>query len=132
MRMRRIGAAVLLCGTLGLVMAMQGGCILAAAGAAAGTVAYVKGDLEADLNGDVPRVIEATKAAMNDLKLPIVESNSSSLEGYVEARIGADNKARIHVKAKSDKVSRVAIRVGTFGDEAQSNQIMDKIKANLK
>ena len=67
---------------LGLVAIMQSGCFLVAAGAvagaAAGTVLYVNGDLEADVNATPEHVVAATKMAMDDLKLPILSSTGAS------------------------------------------------------
>jgi hypothetical protein len=125
--------------TFGAIVAMvlmvttQAGCLLLAAGAVAGgTVAYVKGDLEADVDGDVARTVEASKAAMEDLKLPVMGSYAIGGEGKVEARLGTDNKATVNVNARTEKVTHVSIRIGTFGDGSMSQTILERIKANLK
>ena len=117
---------------LGLIVTMQSGCLaVAAAGAAAGTVMYTQGDLSADVSATADHVVDATKMAMDDLKLPILSSVSTGLEGSVEARVGSDNKATVKIKSKGEKVSHINIRIGTFGDESMSRQILDRIKAHL-
>jgi hypothetical protein len=130
------GKAIRVVGILalgGLLVSSQTGCLLVAAGAVAGgTVAYVRGDLEADVDGDVPRVVEASKAAMDDLKFPLLGSYAVGTEGKVEARVGADNKATINIEARTEKFTHVSIRIGTFGDDAVSQSILERIKANLK
>ena len=108
------------------------GCLLvAAAGATGGVVAYNSGDLEIDVEAGPQRTVEATKAAMDDLDLPILSAYASGLEGKVEARVGTDNKATVKVRGRSERVSHVIIRIGTFGDESMSQMILEKIKANL-
>jgi uncharacterized protein YpuA (DUF1002 family) len=117
---------------LSLIVTMQSGCLaVAAAGAAAGTVMYTQGDLSADVSATADHVVDATKMAMDDLKLPILSSVSTGLEGSVEARVGSDNKATVKIKSKGEKVSHINIRIGTFGDESMSRQILDRIKAHL-
>jgi len=118
-----------------LIVTTQPGCFLVAAGAvagaAAGTVLYVNGDLEAEVNATPDRVVDATKMAMDDLKLPILSSTSTGLAGDVEARVGSDNKATVKVKSKGEKVTHINIRIGTFGEEVMSRQILERIKAHL-
>lgn len=118
-----------------LLLLTQSGCLVAAAaGAAAGTVAYVSGDLTADVNASLDRSLDAAKAAMNDLGYPILMAGegATSAERHVEARLGTDNKASITLKYISATTTHVQIRIGTFGNESTSRQIMDRIQAHLK
>jgi len=115
-----------------IIMVTQSGCLVAAAaGAAGGTVAYMKGDVEAVVEGNVEQTFNATKAAMDELKMPLLATWSSAMEGHVEARVGTDNKATVNINGQSEKLSKVSIRVGTFGDQGLSQAILEKIKANL-
>ncbi len=108
------------------------GCMLFA-GAAAGVVGvvYTKGDLTGYVDADLTRTVGATKLAMNDLKLPLISANSGGDEGRVEARVGTDNKAVVRLIQKSEKVTKVNIRIGTFGDEELSRQILAKVESHL-
>lgn len=117
---------------LAIIAMTQSGCLVAAAaGAAGGTVAYVKGDVEAVVEGNVEQTFNATKAAMDELKMPLLATWASAMEGHVEARVGTDNKATVNINGQSEKLSKVSIRVGTFGDQGLSQAILEKIKANL-
>src|SRR4051812_26328721 len=118
--------------TMAIITITQSGCLVAAAaGAAGGTVAYMKGDVEAVVEGNVQQTFDATKAAMDELKMPLLATWASAMEGHVEARIGTDNKATVNINGQSEKISKVSIRVGTFGDQGLSQAILEKIKANL-
>lgn len=123
-------AGVVLIG--GVVMTSQTGCLVAAAaGAAAGTVAYVSGDLEATLDAKPDAVIEATRLAAKDLGFNVEYANGSSIDGQAKLRTGADKEIFIKTRALGDKSSKINIRVGTFGDETVSQMVLEKIKANL-
>ena len=116
---------------MGIVLCTQSGCLVAAAGAAAGTVAYVKGDTDAIVDGNVEQTFAAAKAAMDELKMPLLASYSSGQEAHVEARHGTDNKVTVNITGQTEKASKVSIRVGTFGNDSVSLQVLEKIKANL-
>jgi hypothetical protein len=117
---------------MAIIVVTQSGCLVAAAaGAAGGTVAYMKGDVEAVVEGNVEQTFNATKAAMDELKLPLMATWSNAMEAHVEARVGTDNKATVNINGQSEKLSKVSIRVGTFGDQGLSQAILEKIKANL-
>lgn len=116
-----------------LVAMTQGGCLLAAAGAAgAGTVAYMKGDLEADLDAAPDTVIEATRRAAEDLKFTTEYAHASRLDGRAKLRTAAGKEIFIKVESRGENFSHLSIRVGTFGDDSLSNHVLAKIRDNLK
>ena len=47
------------------------------------------------------------------------------------ARNAADKKIEMRVELVGENVSKLKIRVGVFGDEAQSLAILEKVKSNL-
>lgn len=116
-----------------LIAMTQGGCLLAAAGAAgAGTVAYMKGDLEADLDAAPDAVIDATKRAAEELKFTTEYAHGSRLDGRAKLRTAAGKEIFIKVESRGEKFSHVSIRVGTFGDDSLSNQVLAEMRDNLK
>jgi len=131
--MRKAVSTLTLIAALAMMLTTGGGCFFLA-GAAAGAVGivYTKGDLTGYEDATVPRTAEATKLAMKDLGFPLLESYATSDEGEVNARVGSDNKATVHLDRKSDQVCKINIRIGTFGDEALSRQILEKIQLHLK
>jgi Protein of unknown function (DUF3568) len=47
------------------------------------------------------------------------------------ARNASDKRIVVHLKKMSDTVTEIRVRVGTFGDEALSRVILDKINQHL-
>ena len=108
------------------------GCAIAlvGAGAAAG-VGYVKGDLEAVLQDDINSVYEASLKAVKKLDLAVISKEKNALDAEIISRTSADKKIKIKLKRADENLTELSIRIGTFGDEAQSRAIYDKIKQNL-
>ena len=109
------------------------GCAAAAgAGGAvgAGTVAYVGTDLEAVLEASPQLVVAASEAAFRDLEIRAISADATAIDGRVIGRTALDRKIEIHVEREGAS-SRISIRVDTFGDEALSRQIYERIKAHL-
>lgn len=111
---------------------LQSGCLLVAAGAAgAGTVAYIRGELEANVDGRFDAVASAANEAIGDLKFAKINDSKDALTAIVVARTADDKRIEIKVTKVTDAVSKVTIRVGIFGDETISRTILDRIKSNL-
>ncbi len=108
------------------------GCVaVVAAGAAGGTVAYVRGALKATLDQPIERVGAAADGAVRDLKFAPISSKVDAVSGDIIARTARDVKIEIQLKKVSDNSTAVDIRVGVFGDQAVSQQILEQIKRNL-
>lgn len=109
------------------------GCILAAVGAgAAGTVAYVKGDLEVMEAKNLDTVYAASKKALEDLELSVIQDNKDKMGATLVSRDSQDKKVTIKLTAVGDESTEISIRLGTFGNEAKAAMIYNKIKENLK
>lgn len=109
------------------------GCValLVGGAAAAGGVFYVKGELKADVDASVEQTAQAVEVALEELELTRLISESDSLTGHFKAEDARDRTVDIKLRYKTDEVTNVRIRIGTFGDEALSRKILDEIKANL-
>jgi len=129
--LRRSALGAALAGSL----ALTSGCFLvavgAAAGAGAGAVAYEKGDLTATLAHHVDHVTTATDSALQQMQLVKVNESRDDVSAALTARTSDDKKIEIKITRNSDDTTKIDIRVGTFGDEALSRAILDKIKSNL-
>jgi Protein of unknown function (DUF3568) len=123
--------AVLLAG----VLAFNGGCALflvgGAAAAGAGTVAYVNGELKETEGVAYDTAYDATLAAMNDLQYAVTDKSKGPLTTKILARTSGDKKIQVTLEKQSATVTDICIRVGTFGDESLSRQILDKIKSHF-
>ena len=114
------------------VLALHSGCLAVAAGAAgAGTVAYVRGELSVSLDQNFDRTVYATQRAIEDLKFAKISDKQDALMAVIVARTAEDKKIEIRVSSVSAAQTKVQIRVGVFGDEALSQRILEKIRANL-
>jgi hypothetical protein len=128
---RRIATVVTAMAALA-VLGSTSGCVAIVAGAGAGAaVAYVRGDLDSTLNGSLEKATAAVNKAIGQLQFAKVSENKDALQAIVIARNAADKRIEIRVEKLTDSSSKVKIRVGTFGDEALSLTILEKIKANL-
>jgi hypothetical protein len=128
--MRRLRLTILL-GTLGLTS----GCFLVAVGAAgaagAGTVAYVRGELDATLGSPYSPVVDAAGRAVSQLQFTTVSVSRDAFNAEIIARTAQDKKVDVTVSRQADDLTTIKIRIGLFGNEEESRAILDRIKGNL-
>lgn len=115
-------------------LAMLQGCVVVAAGAAAaGTVAYVRGDLESIMEEDITAIYESSKQALRDLEIEIVGTDKDLLSAVVNGKGAEDKKIVIKMKRiEQGRLVKLTIRIGTFGDKTLSQIIYNKIHKNLE
>lgn len=103
---------------------------LVAGGAAAGigTYKYIKGELQSTEKVSLDKAYQATEKAVEDLELTITSKQKDAFDGEVIARRATGKKVTIKLKRQSDSVTQIKIRVGTFGDEYISKDILDTMK----
>ena len=102
-----------------------------AAAAGAGTVLYVKGELKASEAVPLDKAYAASEKAIEDLGFYVVENKKDQLEGKITARTATDKKVTVKVERVNNELTDIKIRVGTFGDEPLSRQILQKIQDRL-
>jgi hypothetical protein len=107
------------------------GCIAVAAGAGAGVVAYVRGDLDTTVAKDYNRVVDATRGAIKELEFAKVSDNKDAFKAVIIARTAVDKKVEISLTNSGKNLTNIKIRVGVFGDEQLSLAILEKIKAEF-
>ncbi len=128
MHIKRILLIVLLVGTA----IFSQGCVVAAVGVgAAGTIAYVRGDLEAVESHSLDEVYEAAIKALDELELNVISKSKDALTATINARDAQDKKVKIILKKTAEQTTKVSIRIGTFGDETKSRLIYQKLNYNL-
>ena len=112
--------------------AMIQGCVAVVAGAgAAGTVAYIRGDLETVELADIEAVYKAVVKAMDKLELSVIRKSKDVMSAKVIARDAQDKKISVKLAATAEGTTKMSIRVGTFGSETKSRLIYDQIKKEL-
>ena len=108
------------------------GCTAAwiAGGAAAGigTYKYIKGELESTEKVSLDKAYQATQNAIEDLEFTITSKQKDAFDGEVIARRATGKKVTVKLKRQSGSVTQIKIRVGTFGDETISKDILDTMK----
>ena len=79
------------------------------------------------------KVTTAAYKACEDLKLSNINSGSggSKVDGEVTANTAQGENVTIDIKQAGDNVSKVTIHVGATGDDAVSQQLVDRIKSHL-
>ena len=128
MQKKQLCLMVLAC----LVLIVTSGCVIAAVGAgAAGTVAYIRGDLESVEAESLDKVYSASVQAVEQLELAMVSKQKDALSAEIIARDAQDKKIRIKLAATAEGTTKLSIRIGTFGSETKSRMIYEKIKENL-
>jgi uncharacterized membrane protein YfhO len=129
MQKRQVILILLLVSTATLLQ----GCVAAAVGAgAAGTVAYIRGDLESVEPKNINTVYQATVKAMEQLELNVSNKTKDSLSAEIVARDSQDKKVTVKLGATAEGATKLSIRIGIFGSETKSRLIYEQIKKNLK
>jgi hypothetical protein len=103
------------------------------AGVAAGGVAgyyYLEGDLEADIDDDIDDVYYACLKALDDEGWDIEDKDLNDEDAKIVAEKG-DDTVTLKLKEKDDDETHLSIRVGTFGDEEKSEDLLDAIEDRL-
>jgi Protein of unknown function (DUF3568) len=115
------------------VVALNSGCVVAVAGAAAGagTVAWVEGKLVVTLGNSYDQVTRATDTAIAQLQFFKLSDERDALTTTVTVRTAEDKKVTVEVKRVADQLTKVEIRVGAFGDKPVEQAVYDRIRANL-
>ena len=128
MRKKQVVLIILLIGT----MVLNEGCMIAAVGiGAAGTVAYIRGDLESVESEDIDAVYEATLKALKELELIPTRKTKDALAAEIITYDAQDKKITIRLKSAAEGTTKLSIRIGVFGSETKSRLIYQKIRDNL-
>jgi len=107
------------------------GCLAVAAGAGAGVVAYVRGDLETTMANDYDAVVDATRSAIKKLEFAPISDHKDAFRAELISRTALDKKVEISLTNAGKNLTHIKIRVGIFGDEQMSISILEKIRNGL-
>ena len=90
------------------------------------------GTLTTRVSANTQQATDAAKRALEELKLSGVTATSTSLDGVASATTAQGDKVSVNIEREGDDVSKVSVKVGTWGDEATSLAIIDKMRGHLK
>lgn len=141
-KVKRKNFGRLLYALLAVLALMQAGCLLAVIGGAAGGAAatgyfYCKGRLYRDFRANLPDVHNAVRAALLDMSFGIFTDETKDGKASLVTRTANGQKIHIDLKCLSSPIpsdgliTRVAIRVATFGDEGISARIFEQVAFRL-
>ncbi len=91
----------------------------------------VSRELAALENAPIDNVYQATQEALRDLELRLVDKTKDRLSATVGARTAHDDRVTIAMSRVTSGVTDVKIKVGFWGDEAQSRAILTEIRRKL-
>jgi hypothetical protein len=93
--------------------------------------AYSFCHLDVMVSADPKKVVEAAEGALHDMNIEIVTAAASGIDGKVVGKTALNKRIEIVVERQDSEVTKYSIQVGSFGDEALSREIHDKMKAKL-
>ena len=129
MRKKQVFLIILLAASIML----NEGCMIAAVGiGAAGTIAYVRGDLQAVESESIDDVYEASLKALKELELLPTQKSKDALGAEIVTYDAQDKKITIILKSQAEGTTKLSIRIGVFGSETKSRLIYQKIRDNLQ
>lgn len=101
-------------------------------GAATGAAgAYYFGQRTATRNTSLTEAVRASEAALQELGIVLVSKEQDGLSAALTGRGAEEKTVRIQLKKIFDDVTEIKIRVGTLGDELQSQIILQRIENYL-
>lgn len=112
-------------------MSFSGCAVLLGGAVVAGTVAFVQGSLESHLAATVPQSADAVHRAIYSMKLTPLGRTGDNRDMTFNARDAQGQKIKIRLTPEGRKVTKVSIRVGSFGDETLSRAILAEIDRQL-
>lgn len=137
----QLQAAALLCLLAFPIAISLSGCMVAAVGAAAaagaGAYAYYQGNSVAMQPAEFGETYQCTKAALNDLAMPIKKEHHDGLTGTIESSIDDGTHVTIKLEEKPRLLAtdthqtEIAVRVGVFGDSKVSTRLQQQIAQHV-
>lgn len=117
----------------GFMLISLTGCVPLLVGAAvgAGGVTYVNGALVRNIDETVKDVHKASLDALKELDYFITQDELNKRSAAVLAETEKGKKIRINIEALTEYVSEIRIRVGMFGDQDLSHEILSAIEKRL-
>lgn len=114
------------------VVTVSSGCaLLVGAAAGAGGFAYVQGDLQKNFDYPLDRIHKASARALRDIKAVVISDETDKHFSRIKFTLEGDKGGEINIKSLTEKASKLSIRIGIFGDETESQMVLNAIMKNL-
>lgn len=118
----------------GMSLLISGCVALFAAGgvaAGAGGYAWAKGKLSFITAHNIMQCHDAAIAALADLDVAVTGDTTDMLSGKIYGRTALNEGITIDLEPQARDITKIEVRVGFWGDRAQSERIADQIKRHL-
>jgi hypothetical protein len=112
----------------GCALLLVGGAV---AGATYGTVKYVNNTITVTHEVSLDKAWDAANATLKELQMPVTKTSKDGAAGKLEATTSKNQPVTIDLVYKTDKVTEISIRVGTF-DNADNRSAEELIYAKMK
>ena len=93
---------------------------------------YSTGKLYAVSGKDLNSVYAATRAALQQLEIAVIETAKDVFYAKVVGRVADGKIITILLEPRADNVTELRIKAGAFGNEERSRVIYEKIQQNLR
>lgn len=117
-----------------LIAATCAGCfgafVAGAAGGAAGAI-YVKGRLIEVLEASVGEVHMASREALLELGLPIIEDAADASSAKLRSEYADGRRVWVDIRAETPTTTKITIRTGPIRDWDRANDVLSRVKRNL-
>lgn len=120
-----IAALMLIC--TGCAAVLLGG----AAAGGAGAVAYVRGELQATLDASLSQACKTVDGAAAALSLRSETATEDGLQSKRLFRMANGKRVTVKLNRVTDHTTAIGIRIGTFGDQSASQQLLTEIQKRL-
>jgi hypothetical protein len=123
-----------------IVAICQSGCLLIAAGAAGGAAAgyaYYQGRICQSYIANFEDAWAATHAALGELGMPVLSEERQTNCGVIKSQTADGDRVRIALDVVPSRIpaegslTRICVRVGTFGDHPVSERVLYQVGAHL-
>lgn len=107
--------------------------LVGAAGAGAGTLAYMNGELKRDYKVSYDRAVQACSDALNNLQIPVNEKTADALQTIFTAKRPDGTPVTVKAVKRDEQVTEVFVRTGILGvwDKNVSMQIHERIHSEI-
>jgi hypothetical protein len=132
-RMKKFGILVVLGGML-LTGAGCAGVGVVVVGGAAATAVYLNGELSYAVSAPMEKAWKASEAVMADKKMKATEKSIDNMDRnrVIKGKTKEDKDFQISLEAKDKDVTVIKVRVGYFGDQEKSLEIVEAIEQKIK
>jgi len=114
-----------------VVAASVSGCIVFAAAAGGAGVGYAMGKAEKQYAHGVEKTFDATLAALKEANVVVYSKGADATSGKIEGTLADGKKLTIDLKAAGQGVTKVKMRIGTWGDKDRYQYIFSLIDKRL-